>query len=311
MSDIEEKRDKTKAFKASPKSLAAINEIIKKSGKNDTEFFEELVNDLLIKGLTDTNDENISVNLRKHFESDVQKLKNATNSILSIFVSQMENISVEKNQWHVATTKQLEEKQEAFEKQLNKYIGLKEEFEAKKQEAIKFEQDNDSLQKERDTLIKRTSDQEQLISDRTERIQDFETRINKLNETIVTKDEQLKEFSPIVEQKKELEVKNSSLNIEIENLKNAHRETLKKKEEQLIFECEKEKHRVETKLLEGFNLEKESVRSETRKETEIAIREFYLEEIQRKEKERYEVEKSYKLQIEKLQLEIENKNNAK
>lgn len=53
------------------------------------------------------------------------------------------------------------------------------------------------------------------------------------------------------------------------------------------------------------------MRSEIRKETEIAIREFYLEEIQRKEKERYEVEKSYKLQIEKLQLEIENKNNAK
>ena len=307
MNEFDEKRDKTKAFKASQKSLNAINEIIKSSGKNDIEFFEELVNDLLIKGLTDEGNEAISADLRRHFESDVQKLKNATNSILSIFVSQMENISVEKNQWQAVTTKQLNEKQETLEKQVSQYIELKQESDASKQEVIEFMKVNDSLQKERDALAKRTGDQEQLIQDRTERINDLGERINKLNETIVAKDEQLKEFSTMIEQNKTLEEKNSSLLLEIKKLTDEHQQALKKKEEKLIFECEKEKHKVETSLLATFQVEKEKVRNETRKETELAIREFYLGEIQRKEKETDAKEESYKIQIEKLQEQIKKK----
>ena len=307
MNEFDEKRDKTKAFKASQKSLNAINEIIKSSGKNDIEFFEELVNDLLIKGLTDEGNEAISADLRRHFESDVQKLKNATNSILSIFVSQMENISVEKNQWQAVTTKQLNEKQETLEKQVSQYIELKQESDASKQEVIEFMKVNDSLQKERDALAKRTGDQEQLIQDRTERINDLGDRINKLNETIVAKDEQLKEFSTMIEQNKTLEEKNSSLLLEIKKLTDEHQQALKKKEEKLIFECEKEKHKVETSLLATFQVEKEKVRNETRKETELAIREFYLGEIQRKEKETDAKEESYKIQIEKLQEQIKKK----
>jgi len=307
MNEFDEKRDKTKAFKVSQKSLNAINEIIKSSGKNDIEFFEELVNDLLIKGLTDEGNEAISADLRRHFESDVQKLKNATNSILSIFVSQMENISVEKNQWQAVTAKQLNEKQETLEKQVSQYIELKQESDASKQEVIEFMKVNESLQKERDALAKRTGDQEQLIQDRTERINDLGERINKLNETIVAKDEQLKEFSTMIEQNKTLEEKNSSLLLDIKKLTANHQEALKKKEEKLIFECEKEKHKVETSLLATFQVEKEKVRNETRKETELAIREFYLGEIQRKEKETDAKEESYKIQIEKLQEQIKKK----
>ena len=207
MSEFEEKRDKTKAFKASQKSLNAINEIIKHSGKNDIEFFEELVNDLLIKGLTDDGNEAISADLRRHFESDVQKLKNATNSIQSIFVSQMENISVEKNKWQAVTTKQLDEKQEALDKQTSQYRELKQEFDASKLEVTEFIKENESLQKEREALVKRTEDQEQLIQDRSERINDFGERINRLNETIVAKDGQLKEFSTMINQKKRLKKK--------------------------------------------------------------------------------------------------------
>lgn len=249
MSEFDEKRDKTKAFKASQRSLNAINEIIKSSGKNDIEFFEELVNDLLIKGLTDEGNEAISVDLRRHFESDVQKLKNATNSIQSIFVSQMENISVEKNQWQAVITKQLNEKQEALEKQISGYIELKQESDASKQEVTEFRKVNESLEKERDALAKRTEDQEQLIQDRTERINDLGDRINKLNETIVAKDGQLKEFSTMIDQNKTLEEQNSALLLDIQKLVDNHQEALKKKEEQLIFECEKEKHKVETSLL--------------------------------------------------------------
>lgn len=307
MSEFHEKRDKTKAFKASQRSLDAINEIIKKSGKNDIEFFEELVNDLLIKGLTDEDNESISIDLRKHFESDVQKLKNATNSIQAIFVSQMENISVEKNQWQAITTQQLNEKQEALENKINQYIELKQELDASKQEVTEFMKINASLEKERDALAKRTEDQEQLIRDRTERINDLGERINKLNETIVAKDGQLKEFSTMIDQNKTLEEQNNALLLDIQKLVDNHQETLKKKEEQLMFACEKEKHKAEATLLAAFHEEKETVRNETRKETELAIREFYLGEIQRKETESTMKEEAYKLQIDKLQEEIKEK----
>lgn len=308
MSEFEEKRDKTKAFKASQKSLNAINELIKSSGKNDIEFFEELVNDLLIKGLTDDGNEAISADLRRHFESDVQKLKNATNSIQSIFVSQMENISVEKNQWQAVTTKQLEEKEEALEKQTSLYSELKEEFDARQLEVTEFIKENESLQKEREALVNRTEDQTQLIEDRNQRITELGEQINKLNEIVVAKDGQLKEYSTMVDQYKTLEEQNSALLLDIQRLTNNHKEALEQKEAQLIFECEKAKHKVETTLLADFYKEKEIIRNETRKETELAIREFYLGEIQRKEKEAAIQEKSYKLQIEKLQEEIkENK----
>jgi len=307
MNEIDEKRDKTKAFKTSQKSLNAINEIIKSSGKNDIEFFEELVNDLLIKGLTDEGNEAISVDLRRHFESDVQKLKNATSSILSIFVSQMENISVEKNQWQAVTTKQLNEKQEELEKKVIQCNELEQELDVSKQEVAEFSKVNESLQNERDALAKRTGDQEQLIQDRAERINDNEGRISKLNETIVTKDEQLKEFLTMTQKNKTLEEENNILLIEIQKLTGNHQEALRKKEEKLTFESEKEMHKVETSLLAAFHVEKEIVRNETRKETEQAIREFYLEEIQRKEKETDAKEEYYKNQIENLQEQIKKR----
>ncbi len=304
MNEFDEKRDKTKAFKASQKSLNAINEIIKDSGKNDIEFFEELVNDLLIRGLTDDSNEAISADLRRHFESDVEKLKNATNSIQSIFVSQMENISVEKNQWQTVTTKQLDEKQEALENQISQYIELKQESDASKLEVTEFIQVNQSLEKERDALAKRTEDQEQLIQDRSERINDLGERVNKLNETIVAKDGQLKEFSTMIDQNKMLEEQNSILLLDIQRLTENHKEALEKKEAQLIFECEKAKHKIETSLLATFQVEKEKVRNETRKETELAIREFYLGEIQRKDKESAAKEEAYNIQIGELQAQI-------
>lgn len=301
MNEFEEKRDKTKAFKASQKSVDSINEIIKKSGKNDIEFFEELVNNLLIKGLTDEGNETISVDLRRHFESDVQKLKNATNSIVSIFVSQMENISVEKNQWQDVSEKQLHDKQEELDAQVAQYNELKEEAAIVNQTVVELEKVSDSLSKERDVLEKRTLDQEQLIQDRNERMELLEERINKLNETIVEKDEQLKEVSAIVEENKILEETKISLQSDIEKLNQRYEEELIKTKDQLLFACEKEKHKAEMALLKTFQKEKEKVRIETRKETELSIREFYMSEIERKEKEFAVKEEDYKAQIVKLQ----------
>lgn len=307
MSEFELKRDKTKAFKASQKNVDAINELIKSSGKNDSEFFEDLVNDLLIKGLVDDKNETISVDLRKHFESDVQKLKNATNSIMSIFVSQMENVSVEKNMWEATTEKKLLEKQEELEKQVEQHTELKQKVDASKLALTELTKINESFEKERDALAKRTLDQEQLIQDRAARIEELSEQLNKRNETIIAKDEQLEQFSTLVEEKKTLNDEIAGLRSEIKQLTEGHADALKKQKEELIFSCEKEKYAAERDLIVSFQIEKEVVRNETRKETEVAIREFYLKEIKRKDQEAAAREKALQLEIEKLQKELKLK----
>lgn len=307
------KRDKQKGFKASQETVDKIDNLIKKSGKGPTEFFEDLVNDLAIQSVVDKNNDEISPDLRKHFESDVQKLKNATSSIVSIFVSQMENIAVEKNQWQTFTEKQLKEKQDAHEKLDAEFNELKQQFDEGKHQLTELTKINDTLTKEQDTLTKRTQDQEQLIQDRTEKIKELNERINKLNENIVDKDEQLKAIEPIREEIKALKQEIQSLTHEkeksieqIERLKEKHIEELKKREETLIFTCEKEKHKLETKLTDKFIKDKEELRNEVRKETEKNIREFYLAEINRKESEFKSKEDEYKKQIEQLQEEIKS-----
>lgn len=54
-------------------------------------------------------------------------------------------------------------------------------------------------------------------------------------------------------------------------------------------------------------MRKEDVRNQTRKETEAAIREFYLKEIERRDQEAAVKEKAYQLEIEKLQKELKLK----
>lgn len=301
MSEFEVRRDKTKAFKASQKNVDAINELIKASGKNDIEFFEELVNDLLVKGLVDESNEMISVDLRKHFENDVQKLKNATNSILSIFVSQMENISVEKNMWEDTTEKQLQAKQGELEKWLNQYNDLKQKRDIDQQQIVEFSKDIALSEKELDTLVLRTMDQEKLIEDRAIRINELSNQLNKRNETIIVQNDQLEAFSRLVDEKVTLQDEVERLSLAIEQFTERHAEALKKQKDELVFSCEKEMHAAERRLLVSYQTEKETVRNETRKETEVAIREFYLKEMERKDQAAAVKEKALQLEIEKLQ----------
>lgn len=277
------KRDKTKAFKASAETIEKIESLIKKSGKGPTEFFEDLVSDLSIQSVVDKDNGEISPDLRKHFESDVQKLKNATNAIISTFVSQMENISVEKNQWQVLTEKQLKEKQDAYEKLSAELNELKSQLDEGKLQFTELTKVNNNLTKELDTLTKRTQDQEQIIQDRTEKAIDLQERINKLNENIVDKDEQLKSIEPIKQELSKLKETVQHLNQEKEQLIQKHKDELNRTKENLLFESEKAKHKLEMQLTEQFTKEKEALRNEVRKETEQNIREFYLAEIERKE----------------------------
>lgn len=307
------KRDKQKGFKASQETVDKIDNLIKKSGKGPTEFFEDLVNDLAIQSVVDKDTDEISPDLRKHFESDIQKLKNATNSIISIMTSQMENISVEKNQWEALTEKKLFEKQEQINQLNEEKTKLETELEESKLQLTELTKVNQGIEKEISVLTKRTEDQEQLIQDRTEKISDLQERINKLNENIVNKDEQLKSIEPIKEELSAFKQKAEGLEQEKTRLIEQHQEELKKQKETLLFQCEKEKHKLETALKEAFIQEKENLRDEVRKSTEDRIREFYLDEIKRKDAEaklkeeeiRNEVKKETEERIRSLYLERE------
>lgn len=284
MSEYEIKRDKNKGFKASDETIKKINDIINKSGKDQAEFFEDLVNELAIKDIV-SEENGIPLDLRKHFESDIQKLKNATNSIISIFTSQMENISVEKNQWQAILDKQLEDKQSQIDKKKEEYEELSLSHNELTKELDELKKEKGNLEKERNTLLQRTDDQTLLIGDRNEKIEELNERINRLNEMVISKEEELKSYIPLKENKEKLQKENDNLLQQIDSLKAHHIEELQKKEDSLLFQCEKEKHRLERRLTEQFSKEKENLRNEVRRETEASIKEFYVGEIQRKEEE--------------------------
>lgn len=140
------KRDKTRAFKASGDTIEKIDEIIKKSGKGPIEFFEDLVMELSISKILDPNDESVSPDLGRHFESDVQKLKNATNSTVSIFVSQMENVLVEKNQWQKILESRVNEKQEVIDKISAEHVALQQKYDESSRGLIEMRRINESTQ---------------------------------------------------------------------------------------------------------------------------------------------------------------------
>lgn len=279
MSEFDVKRDRAKTFKATAATHNKIEELIKKSGKGSTEFFEDLVNDLAIHDVVNPHDDSLSPDLKKHFESDIGKIRNATNSILSIFISQMENIVVEKNHWQGVFSKQLGEKQEEITKWKNEHEVLVQKLEESSRVSIELTKDNETMKKEIDVLTKRATDQEQLLAARVETIEHLNKRVINLNETIVSKDEQLKQIEPIKTELMELKSKNDALELEKTRLNEQYKEELKKQEENLKFQCEKEKH----KLKMEFDIEKETIRDEVREKTEMAVRTFYLEELKRKE----------------------------
>jgi DNA repair exonuclease SbcCD ATPase subunit len=305
MSEFDLKRDKTKAFKATPETIEKINAIIKKSGKGDIEFFEDLVQDLSIRRFTEGTEE-ISQDLHTHFKSDVQKLKNATDSIISIFTSQMENLVVEKDKWNHHTDKLIAEKNEVIEKQEETNKNLTDQVNQVNQELTELTKVYEDTKKERETFQKQMEVQEQLIQDRNEKIEDLKERINKLNEIIVDKEDLLKEVEPMKQQKAKLEEQNKELLLQIENLKAKFEEDLQKQEEKLVFECEKGKHQQEISLRETFQEEKEQIRTTTRQETEQAIRVFYLEEMKRRDEEVAAKEKSYQSEINELKKQLES-----
>lgn len=109
MSYVAEKSDKkVKGFRISPEILEKTTQMIKDSGKEEGEWFEDLILQLASNELV-LEKSGVPADLRKHFGSDLSALKDATNSIISLFCNQMNRIAVEKNNWNQYLQTQIED----------------------------------------------------------------------------------------------------------------------------------------------------------------------------------------------------------
>lgn len=97
MSEKDEK--KVKGFRIPISAYANVEKIIKDSGKEPGEWFEDVIQQIQTNQLVLDKSE-ISDNLRSHFGSDVSALKEATTLIQQLFINQMNRIAVEKNTWN-------------------------------------------------------------------------------------------------------------------------------------------------------------------------------------------------------------------
>lgn len=296
MEGSEMKRDKSKAFKVTADTLERVNKMIKKTGKGDTEFFEDLVSELEVEMLTSDDNPDIPLDLRKSFQVDAQKLKTATNSILSLFTSQMENISVEKNNWAFATEQQLKIRDLKISEHIQQHEELKRINDLLVKQSNETGEANTSLSKERDALLKQSESQAKLVFSLEEKIQDLSSRINELNQLIVEKDEALKKMDPLQEENRSLQMNLAELDRIIKTLEKNQPAELQKQADSLRFEFEKEK----LNLSKESSMEQEKVRTETREKTERATQEFYLSEIERLQASWDKKEKDYTYEIEKL-----------
>jgi DNA repair exonuclease SbcCD ATPase subunit len=256
-------------------------ELIERSGKGSGEFFEDLVHELEMQKTLDKSDDELSPAIRKHFESDIQKLNNAMNSIRSIFTGQMENLSVERDQIQRKFYKELNTVSEELKQARESRDEFQKQYLAGKRELTELTKVHELTIKEKEALTSRSEDQQQLIQDRNDKIQDLKNEINEKNKSIIDKIEELKSFEPLKEELEDSRKETEKLKNDLDRCDEQRRDDLEKQKETLLFSCEKEKH----KLREEFAKEKEKLRNEVRKETEQSIREFYLEEIRRRETE--------------------------
>lgn len=305
------KRDKAKTFKATEETLKKVDELIKKSGKGPTEFFEDLVQDLAINQLTDENKEEISEDLRKHFQSDVQKLKNATSSILSIFISQMENVSVEKNRWQGVLDKAVGERDEQIRQLQDKISRLAASEAVLKNGYSELTKEKETLQKEYDALQKQAATQEILIQGRDKEIQALSEGEKKLLQANMEKEELLKEVEPIRKEKERLEQEVIRLKerheAELVRQNEKHKNELASQESALNLECDRSKLNLKEELTEKHQREKEDLRKEVRERSIEETKEFYLGEIRRREDEWKVREKELLAEIEKIRNESKPK----
>ena len=305
-----EKNDKkVKGFRIHSESIALVEKLIKDSGKEDWEWFEEVVQKIASEELV-LEKEGISVDLRKHFSSDVSAIKDAVNLIQSIFINQMNRIAVEKNNWSEHLQSIINEHEKKFNLQKDELINLQNILLSKDKELDDLQ--NNLLQSENkivgfdklETQLRK--DIERLENDK-EKSDDEIKRLRE--EFILAKEEFQKSFEEIrIDHKTEKD----NLNQQIVDLVNKLKETesISEENKKLHEEVENLKGTVKSKNRDyEINLTRSEEQAEINKEKALLIRERELREEfhnQNRDDIRELYEKIEHLQEEIQKLRIEN-----
>lgn len=218
----EDDTSESKSYRISKKVIAYFKDVMDQKNLTPKEFFNAIASDIQKNEILE-HSSGISNEMRRNFDTDVRRLKEATDSINAIFNSQMKSILVEKDKW-------LQEKDILTSENNLMEKGLKE---AKNT----IQSLNDSLTSVRNELDSKIADKESIIKEKDERIADKDSRIvtlendltalktsfdeekNNLNNRIVELLNEIKQFEPIKEEKEKLEKEVTTNKDNVEKLK--------------------------------------------------------------------------------------------
>lgn len=278
----EEKRDKTLSVKVSETAQKVFKELSEEAGLNQGDFIEELINEWRLRKLEEGAVEKIPVDLQSIFQSDVAKLKMATNAINTLFISQMENLSTEKIVWQSKS----DELHEQIKQEKEQVKVAKEDVQLVQKEKAILEKDLDVQIKENETLHQRIQNLIESIEDKKGIIDSKEKDIAELNALIMKKENEIEKYASLKERNEVLEKENNEFKSQVYTLlaslekeKETAAKNLKKKEVELDMQCKQAAIEREFKLKDEFRKQEDAIRKEVREAVTEEVKSFYVSEI--------------------------------
>ncbi|BCC80202.1 MULTISPECIES: hypothetical protein [Bacillus] len=324
------KRDVSKSFKMTSEMKERVNKWVENQcellGLKQEEFIESHFLDVFAKELEES--DTVSADIKRHFASDMSKLTDALSSIRFIFLSQMEAIAVEKNNWeqqmNVLQQQKTQEinglkdiikvREEELENVQREKATLLEDIDAKQELINQFEEVKVLKDKEINTLTNRIEEVKELkdreIASLTKQLEEskdtYRDDTSKLNQQIVNLSEELTELKPTLKENVTLKENNIKLQSTNESLENKMKEQQKKHEYELQQLKETHQTQVDRMKTECSNrVEKEVLAKE--KESLQETKELYatIEKIRaERDQMRADFDAEMKALIKKHELEI-------
>jgi chromosome segregation ATPase len=262
------------------------------SGKEQGEWIGDLIKAEEMRKLTEESNPTIPKDLRKHFQSDVAKLKDATSSIIGIFTSQMNAMVVEKNWWEKSYNEMATTKEEEIKRQKDKISELEEIKNELEIKCSDLSSKHDLARESAEACKKRADEQEVWLKNSKEEISGLKqdlTQKNKLldelkyvevenkrleedlkkmkseNDSLMSKhksetDVQVKKYN------EDIAALESKQKNEIQALQKQHEENLKLKIKEVEIKCKEAALEEQKQLRDKFNDESREREKEIRKE---------------------------------------------
>jgi chromosome segregation ATPase len=309
MSEKSEKKA-VKGFRISEGTQKVVNDLIKNSGKEDWEWFEDLIQQISSNELV-LEKSGVPLELRKHFGSDLASIKDATNLITSLFLTQMNRIAVEKNTWDKLLQTRINEYEERLTKHKNDIATLEH----------TVQQKDDELEDNQNTILQ--------LHNKVEGFDKLETQLRKDIERL--EGDNNKTSQELQRVKDESVGEKEKHYKDLDELKGAHKEEKDRLNQQIVDLVEQlkkveplneENRKLQEKIKELDNdiirnnadyemkITRMQEQAELDKEKALLVRERELREqlyIQNREDMKELYDKIEKLQVENNQLRIQGK----